>query len=840
MNSAKYFEIFKIKELQEILLRNPFIGILIYREKCIYANHFICKLLEYTQEEFSQLKIEDIVYFEEDKKRVREIAKRRPKGEQFLMAWKDIVLRTKRDKKVYALVSSITILYEGKPSGLLMIIDITKKVRIEKLLKMWREINQKLVEADSEKKFFDKIGKILTNVYGMKFVWVGAPDYETKLIKPVYSFGAAINYLKEIKVSMEKNVPEGMGPTGRAFRENKIQIIADTKTDPRFIPWRKPASKFGLRSVAAIPIKIEDKIKYVFTLYADEPFFFEEENREILEELRRDLEFGIKKLELCRREKIFAETLKNLEEIVISLNQEGTILFINEKGSRILGFSQDELIEKPIEILGFKFKGENLANLFKAGLDKPLRIPVSIETSKGTLWFDMKIRVIRPDEETLRYILIAEDVSKILEFEDMLDKARYVDFLTKLLNYEGFRKEIENVLPFVSEEGALIIVDLCDFTYINTMFGHEGGNFCLEEIARRLEFFKNKGLVSRAFSDTFVVFFYHLKDKRQIFEILKTLKNLISEPIKLRNKTLKIDFNAGVAIFPQDGKNFEKLWKNANLALNEAKRKGKGAVEFYSYLISEKLDFYFKSESLIKRAFEEGLFVFYYQPYFDVNTLKIAGLEALIRIKEKDGTIYLPSEFLEYLENSSYLKDFEKWGIKTLKEKILKWEVPINFNISGKSSNLDHVKKLINRFRSKQFFSNLVIEITERVIVQNVEEIKEMVKFLKSKGIKVALDDFGIGYSSLSYLKDIPFDILKIDRIFIKEMLKSRKEIALVKNMIDIGHSFDMKVLAEGVETKEQLQYLDIMGCDYVQGFYLAKPMLEEEVEELLTTKTTE
>ncbi|MBO8144288.1 MAG: EAL domain-containing protein [Thermodesulfobacterium sp.] len=832
------FEILKTMGLQEILLKNPFVGILIYREKYIYANPFICKLLEYTQEELSQLKPEDIVYFEEDKKRVREIAKRRLKGEQFLMTWEDMVLRTKRGKKVYALVSSSTIFYKGKPCGLLMGIDITKRVRIEKLFKMLREINQKLVEAESEKEFFNKIGKILTDIYGMKLVWIGVPDYETRFIKPVYSFGVAIDSLKEIKVSMEESVPEGKGPVGKAFRENKIQIIADTETDPRFFPWRKSALKLGLRSVAAIPIKIEDEIEYVLALYADEPFFFEEENREILEELKRDLEFGIKKLELFRREKIFAETLRNLEEVVISLNREGIIMFVNEKGGRVLGFSQDKLIGKPIEILGFKFKGENLANLFKAGLDKPLRIPVSIETSKGTLWFDMKIHIIRLGEEIFRYILIAEDVSKILEFEDMLDKARFIDPLTKLLNYEGFRKKVENIFPFISEEGALIIVDLCDFTYINTMFGHEGGNFCLEEIARRLEPLKKKGLVSRVFSDTFVVFFYHLKDKMQIFEILKILKDLISEPMKLKNKTVKIDFNAGVAIFPQDGKSFEELWKNANLALNEAKRKGKGIVEFYSSLISEKINIYFKSESLVKRAFEEELFVFYYQPYFDVNTLKIAGLEALVRIKEKDGTLHLPSEFLEYLENSSYLRDFEEWGIKTLEEKILKWKIPISFNISGKSSvGLDSVKRLIKRFRSKKFFSNLIIEITERVIVQNVEEIKELVKFFKSQGIKVALDDFGIGYSSLNYLKEIPFDILKIDRIFIKEMLKSRKETALVKNIIDIGHSFGMKVLAEGVETKEQLQYLDIMGCDYVQGFYLAKPMPEEEIEKLLTIK---
>lgn len=830
------FEILKTISLQEVLLKSPFMGIFIYSEKIVYANSYLCEILEYAPEEIRQLKIEELIYFEEDKRKVREVVKRRLKGEQFLMTWQDLVFKTKKGKKVYGLVSSTTIFYEGKFCGFVIVIDVTKRKHLETLFKILREINQTLVEVESEKEFFKRICKSIVDTYGLKLAWVGIPDYEKRLIKPVYIFGVDESEFQGIKISMDENLPEGRGAVGKAYRENKIQIIDDIKTHPNFSPWREPALKRGYRSVAVIPLKIDEEIKYILALYADEPFFFEEENREILEEMRRDIEFGVKKIEILRREKIFAETLRSLEEVVISLNQEGTIMFINEKGCEILGRSQEELIGKPIGILGFKFKGEPLELLFKVGLDRPLRIPASLETPKGSLWFDMKIRIVKLDEELFRYVLIAEDVSQLLEFEDMLEKSRFMDPLTELLNYEGFRKKVENILSFFSGEGILILLDLCDFTYINTKFGYEGGDLCLEEIAKRLEIFKKESFISRAFSDTFAFFFYHLEGRMQIFEILKTLKDLISKPMKLKDETVKFSFNAGIAIFPQDGKTFEELWKNANIALSEAKRKEKGAFEVYSPLIGDKLEVYFKSESLIKRALEENLFTFYYQPYFDVNTLKMVGVEALVRIKEKDGNLHLPSEFLEYLEDSPYLKDFEEWGMKTLKERVLKWKISVSFNISARSSkDLEFVKELIKKFKSKQFFKNLIIEITERVVAHNVEEIKEIVKFLKAHGIRVALDDFGIGYSSLSYLKDIPFDILKIDRVFIKEMLKSKKEVALVKNMVDLGHSFDMKVLAEGVETKEQLNYLDIMGCDYVQGFYLAKPMPEEELERLLS-----
>ena len=831
------FEILKARSLQELLLKNPFIGVLIYREKYIYANSYVCEITGYTKEEICELKPEELLYFEEDKEKIREVVKRRLKGEYFLKTWEDIAWKAKDGRKVYIRACSTTIFYDGRFCGFVLVYDVTKTKRLERLLQILREINQVLIQVDSEKSFFEKIGKSLIDVYGLKMVWVGIPDYETKLIKPLYVFGEEKGYLKEIKVSMEENSPEGRGPVGKAFRENKIQIISDTEKDPNFIPWREPALKRGYKSVSAIPLKTNEEVKYILALYADEPFFFEEENREILDEMKRDIEFGLRKIDMLIKEKILAETLKNLEELVITLDQDGTIMFINEKGCEILGYPQKEIIGKPIGIFNFRFKEEPLEKLLKK-LENPLRIPVSFETSEKTLWFDMKINFVKLNEELFRYVLIAEEVSKILELKEKLDKERFLDSLTGLLNYEGFQEKTKEILPFIGGEGVMFIIDLCDFTYINTQFGYEGGNFCLKKIAKRLSSFLEESFISRVFSDSFAFFFYNLKDKQQIFEILKTLKELISKPIKLNNQTINFIFDAGVAIYPQDGKTFEELWEKASLALLEAKRKGKGVIETYSSLMREKINYYFKSETLIKRAFEEELFVFYYQPYFDINMLKIMGLEALVRIKEKDGTLYLPSDFLEYLENSLYWKEFEEWGIKTIKEKILQWKIPISFNLSSKAfTDLNFVKKLIKKFEDEQFFSNFGIEITERIIFQNVEEIKELVSFLKKQGIKVVLDDFGIGYTSLCCLKDIPFDILKIDRIFINDMFKSKKELILVKSIIDIGHSFGMKVLAEGVETKEQLNYLDIMGCDYVQGFYLAKPMPEEEVKKLLNKK---
>ncbi len=714
-------------------------------------------------------------------------------------------------------------------------LDKTRKKRYERLFELLRRTNQILIEAYSEKEFFEKICEVLVKEFELKMVLSGVPDYETKLIKLLYWYGEEKGYLGEIKVSMEETNPEEREPIGTAFREDKVIIISDTETDERFLPWRESALRRGYYSVAAIPLKIEDKVSYILTLYAEEPLFFEEENRKILEELKRYLEIGLTKIELLRKERILAERLRNLEEVVIVLREDGEITFINEKGCKILECSFKEICGKSIGIFNFKFKDEPLENLIKIGIKNILRIPVRLEKEKETIWFDMKIIPVFLSDGTFRYVIIAEDISQILEFEDLLKKTRYVDSITLLLNYEGLSKKINEILPFLTDYAFLIIVDLCDFSYVNANFGYEAGNFCLEEIGKRLFAFQNHVVIGRPFADSYVLFFYNVKEKNALLKILEKLKTLVYEPIKILDKEINFLFNAGVSIFPEDGNTFEELWEKANIALDFAKKKEKGALEIYNPEFSKKIKEAFECEALIKRAFEENLFTFYYQPIFDISKLKIFGLEALVRIKEKDGLNRFPSEFIEYLEGSQYLRKFEELSIERIKEKILRWKIPISLNVSVNSIlNPEFISKIVKNFKNKELSEKLIIEITESTFAKNVMVLKEHIFKIKKLGIQIALDDFGKGYASFNYLREIEFDILKIDKEFVNEMSKGRRELILVKTFIDIGHAFGMKVLAEGVETKEQLNYLDIMGCDYVQGFYLTKLMPEEEVEKLL------
>lgn len=222
------------------------------------------------------------------------------------------------------------------------------------------------------------------------------------------------------------------------------------------------------------------------------------------------------------------------------------------------------------------------------------------------------------------------------------------------------------------------------------------------------------------------------------------------------------------------------------------------------------------------------------KPYFNSQTLEIAGFEALIRIVDNNGKVYTPNIFIDYLENSHYLREVETWALKEVIEKIKKWNKNISVNISGKNFISPVFPTLIQAIPS-EIREKLVIEITERIFIENTQFTMEVIKDIKSmyKPPKIAIDDFGTGYSSMIYLKDLPIDIIKIDRSFIRDMSNDKKSLAIVMTMLDLGKRLDVLTLAEGVELEEQYNLLKVAGCDYVQGYLFAKPLPEEEIEKL-------
>jgi diguanylate cyclase (GGDEF)-like protein len=449
-----------------------------------------------------------------------------------------------------------------------------------------------------------------------------------------------------------------------------------------------------------------------------------------------------------------------------------------------------------------------------------------------------KVEASRVDSNNLLFFESHFDVS---EFVSEIEEIKSRDELTGLLNFSSFSSKISEIIADTKDLCLLILLDIQNLTYINQIYGLSSGDRLLKKIGSLLkETFKDTDIIARLAGGEFGMLFRNIKKKEDAFIIKNKLDSIFKIPLDIKGKNILTEINAGAALFPDDGSDFKILYERAGAALFNAKKKHTGDIEFFNYKMAEKAESFVKAESLVDNAVKKNLFIFYYQPYFCTEDLSLGGFEALARIEDEEGRIYNPSSFIDYLESSVYLETFEEYALETVVKKIKKHNINISLNISGKSfSKPGFMKKVLSACYNVG--GRLTMEITERVLVEDIEKTKFIINGLKNckaelgeegiceNPIKIAMDDFGTGYSSLLYLKDLPIKVLKIDISFVRDIAKGQKERSLIKTIIELSGELGLKTIAEGVETQEQFDILKSLGCCYVQGFLLARPMPEEE-----------
>ncbi len=803
------------------------VGIIIYQDKIVFANEYAKSLLGYDEEELYQIHIFDTIG-EEQRELVKTAVERRLKREFSNQSYEEISMVNKSGEIIITHAVTSMIIFKGKPSNMIMFVDITKQKRFEKLYAILKDVNQAITRSTLEEEMFSNIAKSLVDKFNFKLVWIGYPDENSDYFKIDYKFGEAVSYL-ETKIPYKEYPGEGIGPGGTAYREDRVVILPNIDIS-FFNLWRDKAKKYGLKSVATIPIKVDGVPKYVIGIYSGDPGFFNEDITDVLKEIKSNIEFGVERLHSIRQSIILEHVIEASPAWVLVTDEHFKTVYVNDAVSRISLYEKQEIIGQNPRILksGLNPK-EFYEELYNAIINKRVFQGIVINKKKnGELFYlDDTIYAVEISPGVIRYVSIGRDITKELELTDEIIKLKNQDILTGLLSLEGFKEELPLHLK-ENEQSFLALIDIYNFTAVNKLYGIDIGNRVLKEMSNRLKHIFEDAILSRISSDEFGIF--KSGNEGKILSYIAKIKDVFKEPIKLNNIEIPISFNAGIAFYPKDGNSFKTLHENASISLRQAKQRGENTVVYFSKDIETKLEQVSFANTLIDRAFRENLFILYYQPVFDTKILKIAGFEALIRIKDKDGIIYTPNIFIDFLENSKYIFDFEKWLVQKVSQKSMEWDIPISFNISAKSfQNEEHMKYLVS------FSTNNIMETTERLLLENTEKVKHILDYIKeTTAFKIAIDDFGTEYSSLKYIKDLPIDEIKIDISFVKSMMQNEKDMALVETIIHLSKRLGFKTLAEGVETQDQLQALKDMGCDYVQGFLLGKPKPEEEAEELI------
>jgi len=435
--------------------------------------------------------------------------------------------------------------------------------------------------------------------------------------------------------------------------------------------------------------------------------------------------------------------------------------------------------------------------------------------------------------------LVAQNEELVSYQEDLKYEAQH-DYLTKLPNRILLKSYMNNKIESVWKDAIKIVVvfiDLDNFKFINNTYGHSFGDEVLIKISARLKELMKDVFVARIGGDEFVLIktFKDIEQTDEINHLMLFITQAISQKIVIAEETVRLSASIGYSICPEDGDNFEDLIVEADMAMYLAKKEGKANQKRYKNHMSDELKNEYILVGSLKEAYDNHEFTLNYQPIMKADGSEIVGFESLIRWQSSTHGYVPPTEFIPLAESSGLIIPIGYYIIETAVKfakkliAILKYDFKVSINISViQFYEDDFAERLLSIIQSEGIDTKYIkIEITESVMINTYDAIIEKLKFLREKGLSISLDDFGTGYSSLSYLHELPIDELKIDKIFVDDINELTIKSPLIDATITLAKSFGLTTVAEGVELKEQVAYLESKGCDLIQGYYFSKPMLE-------------
>lgn len=431
--------------------------------------------------------------------------------------------------------------------------------------------------------------------------------------------------------------------------------------------------------------------------------------------------------------------------------------------------------------------------------------------------------------------------------EDKIHQMAYYDPLTALPNRILFTDRVNLAIAHAHRKKhmlALMFLDLDRFKLVNDTFGHTTGDQLLRIVADRLrDSMREDDTISRIAGDEFTVLLSGIAEAEVAVNIAKKILKALSRPITIYNHEIFITVSIGISIYPNDGINAENLLKNADASMYKAKENGKNTYCFYTADINTAVTTALFRENNLRKAVDRDEFVIYHQPQVHTKTRRIVGTEALVRWQYSKGQILGPTEFIPYAEDTGLIISIDEWVLRNVCLQNRNWQdaglpfLRMSINISVDTFRQKNLVEIINRLLNEFELDPkcIEIEITEGTTVYNVESAMHQLKRLGNLGISIAVDDFGTGHSSLSYLKDLPINTLKVDRSFIRGLPTDLYDAAIVTAIIGMAKSLNIKVIAEGVETEDQLAFLEQLQCDEIQGYLFSKPVPFEELKEMMT-----
>ncbi|MBI3776249.1 MAG: EAL domain-containing protein [Gammaproteobacteria bacterium] len=541
--------------------------------------------------------------------------------------------------------------------------------------------------------------------------------------------------------------------------------------------------------------------------------------------------------------------LDNVIEGIITLNEQGVIESCNPAAGRIFALPEHDIIGRSITSLIADAAQPAYRSYRNECFKIPLRQRHGNEACELTgkrgdqSEFPLEISLSRMQlAQRQLSIVVARDVTERKRSHDRLVYLANFDELTGLPNRTLFRDRLKQAIAHAKREERLVAViyfDLDHFKKINDTLGHHAGDQLLLDASKRLrDTIREFDTVARLGGDEFVVVLGSVRHVEQVTEIATKLLQALEMPFALEGQEAFVAASAGIAIYPLDDTDIDNLVKNADTAMFRAKEQGGNSYQYFKAEMNAKAIHRLKMESALRYGLERNEFELLYQPRVNLHSGAILSMEALLRWNSQQFGNISPVQFIPLLEETGLIVPVGDWVLKTACEQTRRWHkagygLRVSVNLSVRQFRQ---KDLVKRFRSILHAADfdpqyLELEITEGLLVENMDAAVTILQNLHDVGVRISIDDFGIGYSSLSYLKRLPIDTIKIDRSFVADITDNPEDAVITAAIVALARSLRLDVTAEGIETKAQLDYLTLLGCDEAQGFYFSTPLPAQEFE---------
>jgi len=546
------------------------------------------------------------------------------------------------------------------------------------------------------------------------------------------------------------------------------------------------------------------------------------------------------------RLRLWSRVLDQSAEAIFVCDPEERILIVNKAFERTTGFSAAEALGATPRIL----KSARHDRAFYAELWKSVQ---ETGTWSGEMWNRRKsgelyvewlsISAVRDQNSAVtHYVGIFSDITARKQTEERIVRLGHFDALTDLPNRVLLMDRLTQLTKSRQQRDfkiAAVFIDLDRFKEVNDSLGHDAGDLLLQAIAKRLsDAVREDDTVARIGGDEFVVVLQSLREVRDAAALVQKLLSCLVKPVTINGYELTVTASMGISLYPDDATNGQEMIRNADAAMYQAKGAGRNGYQFYTSDLNKRALEMLAMESDLRRAIERQEFELHYQPQVDISSGVVVGVEALIRWNHPDLGLVMPGKFISIAEERGLIVPIGSWVIDEALRQAAIWQhrgklsVPIAVNVSAvQFRQKDFVEQLASSVRKHGITPNhLELELTESIVMRDAETTIKVLRSLNEIGFQLSIDDFGTGYSSLSYLRRFPIHKIKIDQSFVADLTKDESAGSIVTAIIGLARSMKLKVIAEGVQTPDQLQILRSQGCDQAQGFLFSPALGSEEL----------